>query len=406
MNETGRRTVRALQGILVVAACGVAAAQQLPAPPAAPVWVAVKPIDPPATPLPPEAASAGVTRFSFVAYGDTRSGGGPGGDADVVHPEHTRVMDRMIAKAKELSATPFPIRFVLQSGDAVLRGQTGAMWNVGFTPIIERLTRGANIPYLFTAGNHDVTTAPAGDPARAQGLHNMLTAISRLIPPEGSPRRLNGYPTYAFGYGNTFVIALDSNIASDTIQLAWVTDQLEHLDRARYRHVIVFFHHPVFSSGPHSGASADPVPGTGRKAPDRVEPQSAALRTMYMPLFRKHHVRMLIAGHDHLYDHFVERYDSEGVTHRMDAIVTGGGGAPTYTYIGEPDLRAYVAASPADNIRVEHLMKPGATVAENPHHFVVIQVDGDRLSLQVIGTGETEYLPYPGGLAKMTLDDK
>jgi 3',5'-cyclic AMP phosphodiesterase CpdA len=323
-----------------------------------------------------------------------------------VHPEHSRVMDQVLATAKTLAATPFPIRFVLQSGDAVLRGQSGTMWNVGFTPIIERLTRGANIPYFLTAGNHDVTTAPAGDPARALGLHNTLAAISKLIPPEGSPRRLNGYPTYAFGYGNAFFIALDSNIASDTIQLAWVTDQLEHLDRTRYRHVIVFFHHPAFSSGPHGGASADPVPGTGRKAPDRIEAQTASIRALYLPLFRKHHVRMLITGHDHLYDHFVERYDSGGVTYRMETIVTGGGGAPLYGYIGEPDLRGYVAASPGDNIRVEHLMKPGPTAAENPHHFVVIQVDGDRLSLQVIGTGETEYLPYPGGLSKISLEDK
>jgi hypothetical protein len=405
MNGTGRRAIRAFQGILVVAACAVAGAQQLPAPPPV-TLVAVKPIDPPATSLPTEAASAGVTRFSFVAYGDTRSGSGPGGDADVVHPEHTKVMDRVIAKTKELASTPFPIRFVLQSGDAVLRGQAGGMWNVGFTPIIERLTRGANIPYFFTAGNHDVTTMPAGDPARALGLHNTLTAISRLIPPEGSPRRLNGYPTYAFGYGNAFVIALDSNIASDTIQLAWVTDQLEHVDRTRYRHVIVFFHHPPYSSGPHSGASADPVPGTGRKAPDRIEAPTAAIRTMYMPLFRKHQVRLLLTGHDHLYDHWIERYDSGGASRRMDTIVTGGGGAPIYTYIGEPDLRPYIAATPADNIRVEHPMKPGATAAENPHHFVVIQVDGDRLSLQVIGTGETEYLPYPGGLSKVSLDDK
>jgi hypothetical protein len=391
---------------LVVALCTVAGAQQLPAPPPVPAWVAVKPIDPPATALPTEAASARVTKFSFVAYGDTRSGSGPGGDLDVVHPEHSRVMDQVLATAKTLAATPFPIRFVLQSGDAVLRGQSGTMWNVGFTPIIERLTRGANIPYFLTAGNHDVTTAPAGDPARALGLHNTLAAISKLIPPEGSPRRLNGYPTYAFGYGNAFFIALDSNIASDTIQLAWVTDQLEHLDRTRYRHVIVFFHHPAFSSGPHGGASADPVPGTGRKAPDRIEAQTASIRALYLPLFRKHHVRMLITGHDHLYDHFVERYDSGGVTYRMETIVTGGGGAPLYGYIGEPDLRGYVAASPGDNIRVEHLMKPGPTAAENPHHFVVIQVDGDRLSLQVIGTGETEYLPYPGGLSKISLEDK
>ena len=125
-----------------------------------------------------------------------------------------------------------------------------------------------------------------------------------------------------------------------------------------------------------------------------------------MPLFRKHHVRMLVTGHDHLYDHWVERYVDNGVTYRMDTIVTGGGGAPIYTYVGEPDLRAYAAAGGAANIRVEHLMKPGATAAENPHHFVVIQVDGDRLSLEVIGTGPTPYTPYSGGRARIALSDK
>lgn len=391
-----------------MAACAVAAAQQLPAPAPIPAWVAVKPIEPPATPLASEAASAGVTRFSFIGYGDTRSGTpqpGVSGDGVVVHPEHSRIVDRMIASAGELKSTPFPLRFVLQSGDAVLRGQSAAMWNVSFTPIIERLTHGANIPYFFSAGNHDVGTMPPGDPGRAVGLHNTLTAMSKLIPPEGSPRRLSGYLTYAFGYGNAFVIALDSNIASDAVQFSWVADQLDHLDRARYHHVIVFFHHPPYSSGPHGGGSADPVPGTGRKAPDRVEAQTTAIRTMYMPLFRKHHVRLLVTGHDHLYDHWVERYEDKGVTYRMDTLVTGGGGAPRYGYIGEPDLRAYAAGSPAQNIRVEHPMRPGDTAADNPHHFVLIRVDGDKLSLEVIGTAEPPYTPYSGGRSKISLSE-
>jgi len=392
---------------LSAGACAIATAQQ-PAPPAAPppAWVAVTPIEPPATPLASEAASAGVTRFSFLAYGDTRTGSGTPSDMDAPNPEHTRVMDGMLAKIRELSSTAMPVRLVLQSGDGVLRGVDGQRWNLGFTPVIERLTKGANIPYFFTAGNHDVTGGPPGDPQRSIGLHNTLTAISRLIPAEGSPRRLSGYPTYAFGYGNTFFIAFDSDIAQDTTQASWVANQLEHLDRARYRHVIVFCHHPPYSSGPHSGASADPVPGTGVKAPDRVEPSSAAIRTVYMPMFRKHHVRMIVAGHEHLFDHFVERYDDQGVTYRLDTIVSGGGGAPTYTYNGEPDLRGYMTAGGAANVRVEHLMKPGLTIAENPHHFVVIQVDGDKLSLEVIAAGGARYTPYPGGVSKIALDDK
>jgi hypothetical protein len=161
-----------------------------------------------------------------------------------------------------------------------------------------------------------------------------------------------------------------------------VKDQLEHLDRARFPIVIVFFHHPPFTSGQHGGPT--------------TEPQSIAVRDLYMPLFRAHHVRMVIAGHDHLLDHWVERYTDAGGSHRMDAIVTGGGGAPTYRYTGEPDLTPYLAAGEAQNVRVEHLMRPGPTVQDNPHHFLVVRVDGSQISLEVVGIGPDAYAPYNG----------
>jgi hypothetical protein len=392
--------------VLLLSAIAVARAQQpaTQAPAALPALGRVRPIAPPATPLAGEAESAAITRFSFIAYGDTRSSGQPNvpGDGDIVQRDHSRIVDRIIVKARELARTPFPVRFVVQSGDAVLRGQDAAMWNVSFSPLVERLTK-ANMPYFFSVGNHDVTNGPSGDPDRSLGLHNTLAAMSNLMPREGSAHRLSGYPTYAFGYGNSFFIAFDSNIPTDAVQLAWVTDQLEHLDRARYRHVVAIFHHPPFSSGPHSGASATAVSGTGQKAPDRVEPQTAALRSLYLPVFRKHHVSMMIVGHDHFFDHFVEHYVDGGVTYRMDTVVTGGGGAPIYPYVGEPDLRGYEMANAAQQVRVEHLMKPG-TVVENPNHFVVVQVDGSRLSLEVVGVGPSEYRPYKGG-AKMVLSD-
>jgi hypothetical protein len=369
-------------GILLVAAtlAGHAFVGQEPAPP-----VVVTPIEPPSTPFPSEAASASVTRFSFLAYGDSRGANEPGvpGDGQIVHVEHTRLMDFALAKIEALATTPYPARFVLHTGDAVLRGANAVMWNVSFTPIIERLSRRAGLPFFFAAGNHDVSGMPVGDPGRAPGLRNTLTAMSKLMPAEGSPRRLAGYPTYAVGYGNLFAITIDSNVASDPTQLAWVTSQLDHLDRNRYRHIVAFFHHPVFSSGPHGGAA-------------HLEPATVAIRDLYMPLFRRHHVGLIIAGHDHLMDHWVERYvDRNGRRFRMDQIITGGGGAPIYVYGSEPDLRGYLAGAAADRVTVEHLAKPGATPADNPHHFIVIQVDGDRLSLEAVGSG-AKFEPYNG----------
>ena len=354
-------------------------AQQAPA--AVPQIAAVRPIQPPARPLPPESATADVHRFSFIAYGDMRcscSLEAPG----EVQAAHAQVVDAMLTRIKAAASTPDAIRFVLATGDATFRGQNAERWNDAFIPIVERLTKSAGMPYFLAAGNHDVTGMPPGDPGRALGLHNTLTAISKLIPPEGSPRRLNGYPTYAFGYGNSFFIAIDSNIAADVIQIAWVTEQLEHLDRARYRHVFAFFHHPLFSAGPHGGAQAptpeDPHP------PDRVEPSTLAMRTIYAPLFRRHHVRMTIAGHDHLFDHWVETYVDHGTRYQRDDIVSGGGGAPIYVRSGEPDLTAYEAGGAAQQVRVRHVAAPGPVAADNPHHFIVVHVVDDRVSFDVI----------------------
>jgi hypothetical protein len=362
------------------------APQTQPAPPPPITAVEVRSIAPPATPLPDEQASAGVTRFSFIAYGDTRSGSEPGvpGDGQVLHAEHSRLVDSMLLKAKELASTPYPIRFVVQSGDAVLRGGNGAMWNVSFIPTIERLTLVGNLPYFFAVGNHDVTTMPLGDPVREAGMRNTSAAMSRLWPAEGSPRRLRGYPTFAFGYGNVFVIAIDSNIAADQTQLAWVTDQLEHLDRTRYEQVIAVMHHPLITSGSHGGPT--------------IEPPTQTLRTLYAPLFRQHHVRMVLAGHDHLLDHWVERYvdPANNRSYRLDQIVSAGGGAPHYNYTSEPDLTAYLAAGEAQQLRVEHLARPEPIRQNNPYHYLIVRVDGSRLSLDVIATSEKPYTPYKG----------
>jgi hypothetical protein len=344
-----------------------------------------RPIEPPAAPLPPEAESAGVVRFSFVAYGDTRSKV----DGSALQPDHGDLVDRIQDYVKVHASGVFPVKFVLQSGDAVTRGSETEQWDVSFSPLIGRLTRDAGLPYFFAVGNHD---EPAQ--ARSLGLGNVLAAMSKLIPPEGSPRRLNGYPTYAFGFGNLFAIAIDSNIAADMTQLAWVTDQLEHLDRRRYRHVLAFFHHPIFSSGPHGGSA--PGPSSQTMAEDSVEPQTAALRRLYAPLFRRFHVRLTLSGHDHLLDHFIERYKDGGESYRRDDIVSGGGGAPIYTYRGEPDLTAYLASAASQAVQVTHVMRPGARAPENPHHVLIVRVDGDRLHLEVVGQGPEDYLPFEG----------
>ena len=330
----------------------------------------VKTIDPPRSGLPGEEQSRDVKRFSFFVYGDTRGRH----DGVAIQPDHSLIVDSMLNEIKKRATTDYPVRFVLQSGDAVLDGRDPRQWNVSFVPVINRLTTEGNVPYFLVPGNHEGTGTDVG-------LHNYLNAVSSLIPPDGSQRRLLGSTTYAFGYGNTFIIALDANKADDQKQYEWIKSQLEGLDRKRYVNVIVFCHQAVFSSGPHGGPT--------------LEPETVALRARYMPLLNAHHVRAVFSGHEHLFEHWVERYVDSTGPHRMDFVVSGGGGAPIYPYTGEPNISDFLKANEANKVTLEHLVKPGIDRGSNPYHYVIVRVDGDQIDMEVVGIDwGRDFSPY------------
>jgi hypothetical protein len=347
----------------------------------------VNAIIPPKNPLPAESESAGITQFSFFVYGDTRGRR----DGKEIQYEHSLIIDSMLTNIKRLQKTSFPAKFVLQTGDAVVNGRDPKQWNNSFVTLINRITKDGGIPYFLAPGNHDLTAASEiTNTARKGALTNYLNAVNALIPTNGASRRLEGYPTFAFGYGNSFFIALDSNLGTNQTQLDWVTQQIEGLDRTRFTNVFAMFHHPVFSSGGHGGAN--------------IEAPTAALRKLYMPLFRKHHATALLAGHEHLFEHWVERYqDAATNKYRMDMIVTGGGGAPLTGYRGEPKTSDYTKMFEKEKVALEHLVRPGPKPGDNPYHFVIVKVDGRRISLEVVGVDwGSGFAPYQSN--KVTFD--
>ncbi len=374
-NHWGRRVLPLLAAIVVQTGCATGSQQDK---------ATVTPIKPPRTPMAEEGASAAITRFSFIAYGDTRGRN----DGVEIQTEHEAVVSSMLETIARLKTGPDPVRFVLQSGDAVVNGQDPRQWNVSFVGLINRLTQEGDVPYFLAPGNHDVTAAEAlYDRGRREGLANYLQAIEPLIPANGSLRRLDGYPTYAFGYGNTFVIAFDSNIADDARQFSWVKAQLDGLDKARYKHIVALFHHPVLSSGPHGGTT--------------IEPPADAVRRRFMPLFRQHHVQLLITGHEHLFEHWVERYSDAQGKWRLDEVVSGGGGAPLYTFTGNPDQRAYLRSTNGNGVQLTQLAKPGPRPGDSPYHFCIIHVDGDAMWMEVVPVGST-WRPYATGRVTLT----
>ena len=126
-NQMVRRVAIAV--LLLVISLGASWAQQPAVPvPAAPAAEQVRAIAQPRSPLPAESASAGVSSFSFLVYGDAR--GRRDGTAEQY--EHSLVVDSMLATVQRLAASPAPVKFVLQTGDAVVNGRDARQWNRSF----------------------------------------------------------------------------------------------------------------------------------------------------------------------------------------------------------------------------------------------------------------------------------
>ncbi|MGE5732787.1 MAG: metallophosphoesterase family protein, partial [Gemmatimonas sp.] len=242
----------------------------------------------------------------------------------------------------------------------------------------------------LAVGNHDVRNSTSlADTDRVKGLKHYFAANAKLIPREGSPRRLDGYPTYAVAYGNTFVLFFDSIIAGDSVHYEWIRRQLHGLDRRRFVNVVAVCHHPAFSSGPHGA--------------ETVEAQAVVMRQRYMPLFRQFHVKLLLTGHEHLFEHWVERYSDATGDYRIDQIVSGGGGAPLYGYQGEPETHQYIQQNAASKVRLQHLVRPSVDPGANPHHYLVVHVDGPKLTIEVIGVGWGQgFEPYRSNTLTIT----
>src|SRR6185369_7454017 len=109
--------------------------QQTALPPEA-ITEPVRAIKAPRAPLPSEKDSAGVDRFSFIIYGDTRGRR----DGFELQYEHSMIVNSAVGTIKKLEKTPFPVRFVIQTGDGVANGAIGRQWNASYIDLINRLT--------------------------------------------------------------------------------------------------------------------------------------------------------------------------------------------------------------------------------------------------------------------------
>ncbi len=188
-----------------------------------------------------------TTPFSFVAFGDTRTGTSP----------HQQVVDRIEQLAPAL---------VLHVGDMVNNGLSQADWATFFT-VEQRLM--AQTPFYGVLGNHE--------------QNSPLYFLAFQLPGNGR--------WYSFDYGTVHFIGLQ--VDSDTSNAAYAPGSpqytwLEQDLAATQQHwKVVFFHGPPFSSGYHGSSSL----------------VQAALD----PLFARYGVDLVFNGHDHDYERSVDK---------------------------------------------------------------------------------------------------
>lgn len=146
---------------------------------------------------------------------------------------------------------------------------------------------------------------------------------------------------YSFDFGNSHFIVLDSEVIGQAHritgeQLEWLKQDLFKSRAAR--HKFVFLHQPLYPVDGHMGRCLDKYP----------EERDALHR-----LFVRNRVTAVFAGHEHLF-HSERR---NGVWY----IITGGAGAPLY---------------------------PSYKLEGDFHHYVIVSIDGDKLTVKAIRLGE------------------
>lgn len=218
--------------------------------------------------------------------------------------------------------------FTLLTGDIVyFRGAEGDYLPKYFKPYQDLIDDQVFFP---TLGNHDILT----------WLGKPYFRFFEL--PTGNIESASRY--YQFSYGDVDFFGLDSNQAFTKIlpQYRWVNAALE-ASTAKWK--VVFFHHPPFSAGKHG--------------------DDKGVKEHLVPLFEKHGVDVVFAGHEHNYERIKPMRLHERSGRPITYIVTGGGGTDLRP-VGKNENTAY---------------------SESIHHFMGVKVENDRISIQAIDQG-------------------
>ena len=228
------------------------------------------------------------------------------GDSGTGSSSQYRVAEKLIA-----ARATFPYEFVLMMGDNLYGSEGPSAYDKKFERPYKPLLD-SGMKFYASLGNHDEPNQ------RFYKSFNM-----------------NGERYYTFKpKGNIRIFALDSNYV-DKAQLDWFEKELS-ASGSDWK--IVFFHHPVYSSG-------------GRHGSDEQ------LRAQLEPLFLKHGVDAVFQGHEHFYERIKPQ---RGIYY----FISGGAAKLREGNIQKTDLTA--------------------KAFDTGYHFMLIELTKDKLNFQAI----------------------
>lgn len=196
-------------------------------------------------------ASDEAEPFSFVYFGDAQNN---------LRSMWSRVIREAYGDAPDA-------RFLLHAGDLVNQAESDAEWGewCGAGSWLN-----AMIPSVPVPGNHEQAKDQDG---RRRLSHHWRPQFAL---PENGPKGLEE-SCFTLVYQGVRIVGLNSNQQLEE-QAVWLDQLLSH---NTCRWVIVTFHHPIYSTGK-----------------DR---DNATLRSLWKPVLDKHHVDLVLQGHDHTY---------------------------------------------------------------------------------------------------------
>jgi predicted phosphodiesterase len=249
------------------------------------------------------------------------------GDSGTGSSSQYKIAEKLIA-----SRAKFPYEFVLMLGDNLYSGSGPKDYRKKFEEPYKPLLD-SGLKFYAALGNHDNTDER-----------------------NYKPFNMGGQRFYTFKPKNGVrIFALDSNYV-DPPQVEWLEKELT-ASGSDWK--ICFFHHPLYSSGMHGD-------------------ETGPLRKQLEPLFLKHGVDVVFAGHEHFYERIKPQ---KGIYY----FVSGGAAK-----LREGDINTKTNLT--------------AKSFDTGYHFMLIEVTKDAMHFQVIS--DQAKTVDSGTLARVSDQDK